>query len=94
MDGITKTTNFVRRHSTIESRLAGIASSLFMDRPVTLADAEEPAANRDARTIMLARGEAAEFAFAGTGGALTYTDPISESTIAALVARSMPDMVR
>jgi two-component system, response regulator FlrC len=86
MDGITKTTNFTRRHSTIESRLAGIASSLFMDRPVTLADADEPAANRDARTITLARGETAEFAFAGTGGALTYKDPIAESSIAALVA--------
>ena len=71
MDGITKTTKFARRHSTIESRLAGIASSLFVDRPVTLADEDEPAANRDARTITLVRGESAELAFAGAGGALT-----------------------
>ncbi len=86
MDGITKTTNFERKHATIESRLAGIASSLFMDRPVTLADDSEAAANRDARTITLGRGEAPGMAFAGTGGALTYKDPIAESTIAALVA--------
>ncbi|MBU2033027.1 MAG: sigma 54-interacting transcriptional regulator [Alphaproteobacteria bacterium] len=86
MDAITKTTNFARRHATIESRLAGIASSLFMDRPVTLADEGESAANRDARTITLARSETPQLGFAGTGGTLTYKDPIAESSIAALVA--------
>ena len=86
MDGITKTTGFMRVHGTIEARMAGIASSLFMDRPVTLADASDLAASRDARTITVARGETPAIELAGTGGSLTYTDPIAESSIAALVA--------
>ena len=38
MDGISKSANFSRTHSTIDARMAGIASSLFMERPVTLAN--------------------------------------------------------
>ena len=79
MDGITKTTNFARKHGTLESRLAGIASSLFMERPVTLADDGDASANRDARSVVISRGETAGFAQAGQGGTLTYADPNSES---------------
>ena len=86
MDGITKSANFSRVHSTIEARMAGIASSLFMERPVTLADESDLAAGRDARTITLARGEQGRIELAGSGGRLTYADPIAESSIAALVA--------
>jgi len=86
MDGITKTTGFMRVHGTIEDAMPAIASSLFMDRPVTLADASDLAASRDARTITVARGETPAIELAGTGGSLTYTDPIAESSIAALVA--------
>ncbi|MEC8771198.1 MAG: sigma 54-interacting transcriptional regulator [Pseudomonadota bacterium] len=66
--------------------MAGIASSLFMERPVTLADESDLAAGRDARTITLARGEQGRIELAGSGGRLTYADPIAESSIAALVA--------
>ncbi|WP_370187826.1 sigma-54 interaction domain-containing protein [Qipengyuania sp.] len=86
MDEITKTANFSRAHGTIEARMAGIASSLFMERPVTLADESDLAANRDARTITLARGTEPTIMPSGTGGTLTYSDPIAESSIAALVA--------
>lgn len=86
MDGITKSANFSRVHSTIEARMAGIASSLFMERPVTLADESDLAAGRDARTITLARGGQGRIELAGSGGRLTYADPIAESSIAALVA--------
>ena len=86
MDGITKSANFSRVHSTIEARMAGIASSLFMERPVTLADESDLTAGRDARTITLARGEQGRIELAGSGGRLTYADPIAESSIAALVA--------
>lgn len=86
MDGITKSANFSRVHSTIEARMAGIASSLFMERPVMLADESDLAAGRDARTITLARGEQGRIELAGSGGRLTYADPIAESSIAALVA--------
>mgnify|MGYP001974489430 CR=1 FL=1 len=52
MDGLTKTTNFSRKHGSLDSRLAGIASSLFMKKPVTLADEDDSSANRDARSIV------------------------------------------
>ena len=91
MDGITKSANFSRVHSTIEARMAGIASSLFMERPVTLADESDLAAGRDARTITLARGEQGRIELAGSGGRLTYADPIAESSIAALVAMTYSD---
>ncbi|WP_421992683.1 sigma-54 interaction domain-containing protein [Qipengyuania sp.] len=86
MDGITKTSNYSRLHGPIEARMAGIASSLFMERPVTLADESDLASNRDARTITLARGDKPAIELAGVGGTLTYSDPIAESSIAALVA--------
>ncbi len=86
MDGITKTTNFSRQHGTIESRLSGIASSLFMKTPVTLVDESDLASSHGARTITLARGESAGIELSGAGGTLTYSDPIAESSIAALVA--------
>ena len=86
MDGITKTANFSRAHGPLEARLAGIASSLFLERSVTLADAGDLNSNRDARTITLARGGEPSIVPGGTGGTLTYSDPIADSSIAALVA--------
>ena len=86
MNGLNRTAQFSRVHGTVESRLAGIASSLFMDRSVTLADNDENHANRDARTITLSRGEEQAIMLAGQGGTLSYSDPIAESSIAALVA--------
>ena len=86
MDGITKTANFSRAHGSLEARLAGIASSLFLERPVTLADEGDLNSNRDARTITLARGAEPAIVPGGTGGTLTYSDPIADSSIAALVA--------
>ena len=76
MDGISKSANFSRTHSTIDARMAGIASSLFMERPVTLADESDLSASRDARTITLARGDTPAIELAGAGGKLTYSDPI------------------
>ena len=86
MDGITKTQNFSKIHGTIDARMAGIASSLFMDRPVTLADNSDHSSVLGARSIRLARGETPAIEVSGAGGRLTYSDPIAESSIAALVA--------
>jgi len=86
MHGLTKTTSFSRKHGSLDSRLAGIASSLFMKRPVTLADDSDTSANRDARSIVVARSDAAAFSRSGQGGTLYYKDPNAESSIAALVA--------
>ena len=70
MHGLTKTTNFSRKHGSLDSRLAGIASSLFMNRPITLADGSDASANRDARSIVVARSDAAAFSRSGQGGTL------------------------
>ena len=86
MEDITKTANFSRMHGPLDARMAGIASSLFMDRPVTLADAGDLSSNRDARTIALTRGSEPAIRLEGAGASLTYSDPIAESSIAALVA--------
>lgn len=86
MDGITKTANFSRAHGTIDARMAGIASSLFMDRPVTLADGSDRASDLGGRAIRMARGDVPAIETSGTGGTITYSDPIAESSIAALVA--------
>lgn len=86
MNGLNRTARFSRTHGTIEARLAGIASSLFMDRPVTLADNEECDANRYARAIRATRGGTPSIALSGQGASFCYSDPIAESSIAALVA--------
>ncbi len=86
MDGITKTRNFSRQHGTIEARLAGIASSLFMKQPVTLVDKSDLTSSRGARTVMLSRSENPGIERSGAGGTLNYSDPIADSSIAALVA--------
>ena len=86
MDGLTKTTNFSRKHGSLDSRLAGIASSLFMKKPVTLADEDDSSANRDARSIVIARSDTPALARSGQGGTLYYKDPNAEGSIAALVA--------
>lgn len=86
MNGITKTANFSREHGTIDARMAGISSSLFMDRPVTLADESDRSSDLGGRAIRLARGDVATIETSGAGGKITYTDPIAESSLAALVA--------
>jgi len=86
MNKINETKNFSRHHGTLAARMAGIASSLPIERPVTLADESDPSSNRDANTITLVRAEAPSIEMAGTGGVLRYSDPIAENSMAALVA--------
>ncbi|GMM93569.1 sigma-54 interaction domain-containing protein [Qipengyuania sp. MTN3-11] len=86
MDGITKTANYSRTHGTIDARMAGIASSLFMDRPVTFADEGDRASDLGGRAIRMARGPVPAIEISGAGATITYDDPIAESSIAALVA--------
>ncbi len=66
--------------------MAGIASSLFADRPVTLADKSDRSCDLGCRAIRMARGDAPAIERSGSGGTITYSDPIAESSIAALVA--------
>jgi two-component system response regulator FlrC len=86
MHGFTKTAKFLREHATIDARMEGISTSLFMDRAVTLADEADRSSELGGRAIRLARGESSSIELSGAGGKLTYSDPIAESSIAALVA--------
>lgn len=86
MYGITKTTNFLRGHGAIDARMAGIASSLFMERPVSLADECDREMDLGGRAVRLARGVVPAIETSGAGAKLTYSDPNAESSIAALVA--------
>ena len=86
MIGVNESPRFARQHGAVASRLTGIATSLFFDRPVLLADATDPKSSHEGRTIVIERSGTASIALAGKGGHLTYRDPGHETTIAALVA--------
>lgn len=86
MNGIIKTANFLREHRAIDARLEGIASSLFVERGITLADFTDRPSDLGGRSIQVARGEVPTIEIAGSGGRLTYSDPNAESSIAALIA--------
>ncbi|ALG62118.1 MULTISPECIES: sigma-54 interaction domain-containing protein [Citromicrobium] len=86
MIGVNESARFTRQHGAVASRLTGIATSLFFERPVLLADAADPKSSHEGRTIVIERSDTASIALAGKGGHLTYSDPGHETTIAALVA--------
>jgi two-component system response regulator FlrC len=86
MDKLNKTESFSRLHRTMAARMEGIATSLPLELPITLADECDDDARRQPRTIGLARGEEPSIQISGSGGSLVYTDPNAESSIAALVA--------
>ena len=86
MIGVNETARCQREHGAIASRLTGIATSLFFDRPVQLVDAGDPKSSHHGRTIVLERAEANGLELAGKGGTIRYNDSTSEATIAALVA--------
>ncbi|MEL7729632.1 sigma 54-interacting transcriptional regulator [Citromicrobium bathyomarinum] len=86
MIGVNESTRFKRQHGAVASRLTGIATSLFFDRPVQLVDASDPKSSHEGRTIVVERGGADAIVLAGRGGKVSYTDPASETTMAALVA--------
>ncbi|MBB3033990.1 sigma-54 interaction domain-containing protein [Alteriqipengyuania lutimaris] len=86
MIGVNETARCARAHGAVASRLTGIATSLFFDRPVQLVDAADPKSAHEGRTIVLEKGDANGIELAGKGGTIRYTDAASESTIGALVA--------
>ena len=86
MIGVNETARCARTHGAVASRLTGIATSLFFDRPVQLVDAADPKSAHEGRTIVLERGDADGIELAGKGGRIRYRDAASETTTAALVA--------
>ncbi|WP_370180074.1 sigma-54 interaction domain-containing protein [Alteriqipengyuania sp.] len=86
MIGVNETARFAREHGAVASRLTGIATSLFFDRPVQLVDGSDPKSTHEGRTIIVERGESNAIEMAGKGGTIRYNDPSGETTTAALVA--------
>ena len=86
MIGVNESARFTRQHGAVASRLTGIATSLFFDRPVQLVDASDPKSSHEGRTIVVERGDSNAIALAGKGGKIAYADPASETTMAAMVA--------
>lgn len=86
MTTVVSTDLFARDHAAIGARLASIVGSHGGDRQVELADARELKTSASARAIFFSRGAEPRIEKAGERHAISYCDPNSEATIAALVA--------
>lgn len=83
---IGRTEGFEKAHAPLAGKFAGIASSLFPSRSVNLADHAERDVAALPNAIALARSDKPGIARMGSGARLSYADPVSETTFAALVA--------
>ena len=86
MTAIELTEGFVKAHAPMAARLAGIASSLFLPRTMRLAELADGERRKLPGTLAVGRTGRCSLERVGTGGTLTYSDPASEATFAALVA--------
>jgi len=86
MGSVSLSPAFRQQHAALAARLAGVIPSLFPDRHVLLADAGESGAAGQAHRIALARAPASSLARMGGSYAMTYDDPSSEASFAALTA--------
>lgn len=86
MTAIELTEGFAKAHAPMAARLAGIASSLFLPRAMRLAELADGERRKLPGTIAVGRTGRCSMERVGTGGTLTYADPASEATFAALVA--------
>ncbi len=73
-------------HSALAGRLAGVSASLFPDRHILLGDANDRDLSGAPNGIAVTRGETPAIAWTGSRASLTYADPASEASFAALVA--------
>ena len=80
------TNAFDRAHAALAGKLAGVVPSLFPDRHLLLTDGQEPELGGQANRIAVTRGDTPSFAPSANGGSLTYADPASETSFAALIA--------
>src|SRR5688572_24127036 len=77
---------FRKNHPGLANRLAGIASSLFPGRHLTIGDDSERLLADRAATVSVSRGGRPGLSRTASRARLAYTDPESEGTFAALVA--------
>lgn len=86
MSSVSLSEAFEKNHVALAARLAGVRSSLFLERPVVLRDISEPS-DGGAGTIRVGRAEAALICDERAGGAYIYDHPHSELALAGLLAR-------
>ncbi|BBC72157.1 sigma-54-dependent Fis family transcriptional regulator [Altererythrobacter sp. B11] len=77
---------FELNHPALAGKLAGVAPSLFFNRSMLLDDAAGKTQDGRARRMTAVRGPLPGFVLNGDSFALTYSDPTSEASFAALVA--------
>jgi len=86
MGSIEQTERFEHRHAALAGKFAGMVSSLFPTRPVTLGDRAESGLRALPGAIAVERGVTPSITRAGNGATLVYDDPASEAAFSALVA--------
>lgn len=86
MGSIERTAGFEQKHAALAGKFAGMVSSLFPIRPVTLGDRAEGALRSVPGAIAVERGLTPSIARAGNAATLVYDDPASEAAFSALVA--------
>ncbi|HLV07069.1 MAG TPA: sigma 54-interacting transcriptional regulator [Croceibacterium sp.] len=85
--GLLETSDaFKKNHVGLATRLAGIASSLFPGRHLTIGDDSERLLADRAATVSVSRGDRPGLSRTASRARLAYKDPNSEGTFAALVA--------
>lgn len=77
---------FKKNHFGLANRLAGIASSLFPGRHLTIGEDSERLLADRAATVSVSRGERPGLSRTASRARLAYADPESEGTFAALIA--------
>ena len=87
MNGLELSRVAEARHAPLLHRARAVAGSLGLAQPVTVYEASEADADRRGRAIALSRGTAPALRRMGEGQfALTYIDPASQVSFAALLA--------
>jgi two-component system, response regulator FlrC len=77
---------FKKNHAALAGRLAGVASSLFPGRHLTIGDDSERLLADRSCTVSISRNAKPALSRTATRARLAYADPTSEGTFAALVA--------
>ena len=86
MGSIELSESLGKSHACLAGKLAGIASSLFLDRPILIGDVQDPSLRSSPGAIGLSHSGKNGLTRSGMGGVLSYADPLSEASFAALVA--------
>lgn len=86
MNRVEQSSNFDARHRALANRLVAITPSLFLERPVRVCDRNEGADRSAAQNIIVDRDARQGITLSGASAHLTYDDPMSEASMAAMVA--------